>query len=75
MLRSFTARSARTFRVANVRPFSVSNARSVEGYPNNASTDSSVKTDQYPDDEHSVNKAKKGDDNDIQTSNLKDGLE
>lgn len=75
MLRSFTTRSARSLRIANARPFSVSTTRSVEGYPNNASTDASVKTDKYPDDKHSVNKAKKGDDNDVQTSNLKDGLE
>lgn len=73
MLRS-AARSTRTLSV-NARPFSASTARKVEGYPSNASTNSKVKTDQYPDDEHSVNKAKKGDKNDIQTSNLSDGLE
>ena len=75
MLRTFASRSTRTVRVANSRPFSVSTIRRVEGYPNNASTDASVKTDQYPDDKHSVNKAKDGDTNDIQTSNLKGGLE
>jgi hypothetical protein len=75
MLRTFASRSARTIRVANARPFSVSTIRRVEGYPNNASTDSSTKTDMLPDDEHSVNKANKGDTNDVQTSNLKDGIE
>lgn len=74
MLRSYAARSTSTLRVA-ARPFSVFAARRVEGYPGNLSTNSKTKTDQYPDDEHSVNKAKKGDDNDIQTANLKDGLE
>lgn len=62
-------------RVAIVRPFSQSTVRRVEGYPSNASTNSDTKTDMLPDDEHSVNKAKKGDHNDIQTSNLQAGLE
>lgn len=74
MLRSYAARSTRSLRV-NARPFSASAVSRVEGYPSNASTNAKTKTDQYPDDEHSVNKAKKGDTNDIQTSNLKDGLE
>ncbi|KAJ4993310.1 hypothetical protein SVAN01_01285 [Stagonosporopsis vannaccii] len=73
MLRSY-ATKASTLRVV-ARPFSVSAVSRVEGYPSNASTNSKTKTDQYPDDEHSVNKAKKGDNNDIQTSNLKDGLD
>lgn len=38
-------------------------------------TDDKTKTDMLPDDEHSVTKAKKGDDHDIQTSNLKAGIE
>lgn len=75
MLRTFAAKSARTVRVASARPFSVSTVRRVEGYPSNASTDSKTKTDMLPDDEHSVNKAKKGDKNDIQTSNLSGGIE
>ncbi|KAJ4362721.1 hypothetical protein N0V95_001323 [Ascochyta clinopodiicola] len=75
MLRTFASRSSRTLRVANVRPFSQSTVQRVEGYPNNASTNAKTKTDMLPDDEHSVNKAKKGDTNDIQTSNLKSGLD
>ncbi|KAF3009771.1 hypothetical protein E8E13_009740 [Curvularia kusanoi] len=75
MLRSFATRSVAPLRIASARPFSVSAVRRVEGYPGNKSTDASVKTDMLPDDEHSVNKAKKGDKNDIQTSNLADGLE
>ena len=39
------------------------------------STNDKTKTDKLPDDEHSVNKAKKGDNYDVQTSNLKDGIE
>jgi hypothetical protein len=74
MLRTFT-RSSRTLRTASVRPFSQSAVQRVEGYPNNASTNSKTDTSMLPDDEHSVNKAKKGDKNDIQTSNLSDGLE
>lgn len=73
MLRTFT-RSSRTLRVASIRPFSQSAIVRVEGYPNNASTNSKTDTSMLPDDEHSVNKAKKGDKNDIQTSNLNDGL-
>ena len=75
MLRSFTTRPTATLRIAHARPFSVSTVRRVEGYPGNKSTNSDVKTDMLPDDEHSVNKAKKGDKNDVQTSNLSDGLE
>ena len=75
MLRSLTTRSTTTLRVAHARPFSVSTVRRVEGYPGNKSTNSDVKTDMLPDDEHSVNKAKKGDKNDVQTSNLSAGLE
>ncbi|KAH6625313.1 hypothetical protein C7974DRAFT_337153, partial [Boeremia exigua] len=70
MLRSHAARSTRTLRLA-ARPFSVSATR----HADKLSTNSKTKTDAYPDDEHSVNKAKKGDHNDIQTSNLKDGLD
>jgi hypothetical protein len=73
MLRTFT-RTSRTFRIASIRPFSQSAAAKVEGYPNNASTNAKTDTSMLPDDEHSVNKAKKGDKNDIQTSNLSDGL-
>ncbi|KAJ4343526.1 hypothetical protein N0V87_000293 [Didymella glomerata] len=73
MLRTFT-RTSRTIRIASVRPFSQSAAVKVEGYPNNASTNAKTDTSMLPDDEHSVNKAKKGDKNDIQTSNLSDGL-
>jgi hypothetical protein len=72
MLRTFT-RTSRTLRV-NARPFSQSAVRRVEGYPNNASTNAKTDTSMLPDDEHSVNKAKKGDKNDVQTSNLSDGL-
>ncbi|KAG9201077.1 hypothetical protein G6514_006458 [Epicoccum nigrum] len=75
MLRSLTTRSAATLRVAHARPLSISTVRRVEGYPGNKSTNSDVKTDMLPDDEHSVNKAKKGDKNDVQTSNLSDGLD
>lgn len=39
------------------------------------STDGKVKTDLYPDDKHSVNKAKDGDDYDVQTANVKGGME
>ncbi len=74
MLRNQAIRSARSLR-STMRPFSVSTIRSVEGYPSNASTNSKTKTDAYPDDEHSVNKAKKGDRNDIQSSNVGDGIE
>src|SRR5690242_8466220 len=77
MLRTFT-RSSRTLRVfsapSSIRPFSQSAAVKVEGYPNNASTNEETDTSMLPDDEHSVNKAKKGDKNDIQTSNLSEGL-
>ncbi|KAF2628467.1 hypothetical protein BU25DRAFT_410034 [Macroventuria anomochaeta] len=75
MLRTFASRSSRTLCVVSVRPFSQSAVQRVEGYPNNASTNSKTKTDMLPDDEHSVNKAKKGDKNDVQTSNLADGLD
>jgi hypothetical protein len=34
-----------------------------------------IRTESHPDNEHSVNKAKKGDDYDIQSSNAKDGIE
>lgn len=44
-------------------------------YSKELSTNDKTKTDKYPDDEHSVNKAKKGDDYDVQTSNLKGGME
>ncbi|KAF1359718.1 hypothetical protein EJ07DRAFT_165825 [Lizonia empirigonia] len=75
MLRTFASRSSQTLRNTNVRPFTQSSVQRVEGYPNNASTNSKTKTDMLPDDEHSVNKAKKGDTNDIQTANLKDGID
>lgn len=75
MLRTFASRSSQNLRRTNVRPFTQSAVQRVEGYPNNASTNSKTKTDMLPDDEHSVNKAKKGDTNDIQTANLKDGVE
>ena len=39
------------------------------------STDSSVSRDRYPDDKHTVNKAKSGDTHDVQTSNAKGGME
>lgn len=39
------------------------------------STNDKTKTDLYPDDKHSVNKAKSGDDYDVQTANLKGGIE
>lgn len=41
----------------------------------NLSTDSSVKTDQYPDDKHATSKPAEGDANDPQSSNLKAGIE
>jgi hypothetical protein len=69
MLRTFASRSSRTVRVAHVRPFSQSVVQRKE-----LSTNDKTKTDMLPDDEHSVNKAKKGDANDIQTSNLNDGM-
>ena len=78
MLRTFTTSTSRTLRIAsasaNLRPLSQSAVRCVEGYPNNASTNAKTDTSMLPDDEHSVNKAKKGDKNDVQTSNLSDGL-
>jgi len=46
-----------------------------EKNPPGLSTNSKTKTDMLPDDEHSVNKAAKGDDLDVQTSNVKDGME
>lgn len=78
MLRAF-ARSTRVNQSflsspKSVRPFSQSATSRVEGYPNNASTNSKTDTSMLPDDEHSVNKAKKGDKNDVQTSNLSEGL-
>ena len=75
MLRTFASRPLRTLRVAHMQSFSQSTVQRVEGYPNNASTNDKTKTDMLPDDEHSVNKAKKGDTNDTQTSNLKASLE
>lgn len=73
MLRTFT-RAPRSLRTS-IRPFSQSAIHRVEGYPNNASTNAKTDTSMLPDDEHSVDKAKRGDKNDVQTSNLSDGLE
>ncbi|KAJ4351676.1 uncharacterized protein N0V89_007019 [Didymosphaeria variabile] len=58
-----------TFR-PTLRSFAVST-----GCRKELSTNDKTKTDKYPDDEHSINKAKKGDEYDVQTSNLKDGIE
>lgn len=43
-------------------------------YKQNLSTDSSTKTDKYPDDEHTVNKTSKNDNLDIQSANAQDAL-
>lgn len=75
MFRNLASTSARTLRTIQARSFSVSVARPVQGYPNDLSTNSKTKTDMLPDDKHAVNKAKDGDTNDVQSSNLKDGLE
>ncbi|KAF2250898.1 hypothetical protein BU26DRAFT_517683 [Trematosphaeria pertusa] len=56
------------------RQFSLS-SRCTKEYPEKLSTNESTKTDQYPDDEHSTKKAHKGDDFDVQTSNVKGGME
>ncbi|CAI6332422.1 unnamed protein product [Periconia digitata] len=47
---------------------------STQCYKENLSTDSSAKTDQFPDDEHTVNKVSKGDTLDIRSSNTKDAI-
>jgi hypothetical protein len=75
MFRNIATRSSRTIRTPNARPFSISTARRVEGYPNNASTNAKTKTDAYPDDKHAVNKAKDGDTANIQEANAKAGME
>jgi hypothetical protein len=54
-----------------LRPFTATSISAKDKYPDNLSTDSSVKTDQYPDDEHASTKADKGQDHDVQSSNLK----
>jgi hypothetical protein len=65
-----------TFRTAvPARQFSLSTARRVEQYPNNASTNAKTATDAYPDDKHAVNKAKDGDTHNIQDANAKAGME
>jgi hypothetical protein len=75
MLRTFASTSSRTLRAAHVRPFTQSAVQHVKKSQNDLSTNDKTKTDMLPDDEHSMNKAKKGDTNDVQTSNLKDGIE
>ena len=60
---------------SSIRPLSVSSRSLKDKYPDNLSTDDSVKTDQYPDDEHAVKKADKGVDHDVQSSNVKAGRE
>jgi hypothetical protein len=75
MFRNLTTTSSRTLRTINARPFSISTARRVEGYPNNLSTDSTTKTDLYPDDKHAVNKAKDGDTNNIHEASVQAGME
>lgn len=64
-------RSAQPFTRSAPRYLSVSSPLRKD----NLSTNDKTKTDMLPDDEHSMNKAKKGDDYDVQTSNLKSGVE
>lgn len=73
--RNLATTSSRTLRAVQTRQLSLSATRCVEQYPNNSSTDSSVKTDAYPDDKHAVNKAKDGDQANIQEANAKAGME
>ena len=77
MFRTLATRSSRTLRTtaSPARPFSLSAARTVEQYPNNASTNAKTKTDAYPDDKHAVNKAKDGDTYNVQDANAKAGME
>ncbi|CAO2651893.1 Nn.00g001760.m01.CDS01 [Neocucurbitaria sp. VM-36] len=58
-----------------VRQFSVSASRPVKQYPNDSSTDGSVKTDKYPDDKHATQKVKEGDTHNIQEANMKSGMD
>jgi hypothetical protein len=73
MFRTLVTASSRTVRTT--RQFSLSTARRVEQYPNNASTNAKTATDAYPDDKHAVNKAKDGDTHNIQDANAKAGME
>ena len=59
------------------RPFSLSASRRVEQYPNNLSTNSKTKTDQYEGQSpHAVqDKVKRGDTHNVQESNAKAGME
>jgi hypothetical protein len=77
MFRNLASTSSRTLRTSFVqtRQFSLSTARRVEQYPNNSSTDASVKTDAYPDDKHAVNKAKDGDKANVQEANAAAAME
>ncbi|PVI04753.1 hypothetical protein DM02DRAFT_611358 [Periconia macrospinosa] len=48
---------------------------SAQCYKDKLSTDSTVKTDEYPDDKHTVEKVKEGDDLDVQSRYAKRGME
>ena len=56
--------------VASARQFTASSRDLKE----NLSTNSKTKTDQYPDDEHTTSKIKKGDQLDVQSANAKEGI-
>ncbi|KAH7386031.1 hypothetical protein BKA66DRAFT_461358 [Pyrenochaeta sp. MPI-SDFR-AT-0127] len=77
MYRSLVTASSRSLRLkaSQASPFSISTSKHVKQYPNDLSTDSSVKTDKYPDDKHAVNKVKEGDTHNVQESNMKEGLD
>ena len=78
MFRTTVARSTRTFRLSapSARPFSLSASRYVEQYPDNLSTNSKTKTDQYEGDKpHTVDKVKEGDTHSVQESNAADAME
>jgi hypothetical protein len=68
--------TTRPLQATYTRDFSLSSRfQKTDKYPGKLSTDDSVKTDRYPDDEHATSKVKKGDHHDVQSSNLKGGME
>ncbi|KAJ4376190.1 hypothetical protein N0V83_001471 [Neocucurbitaria cava] len=76
MYRNLASASIRAAAPARfIRPFTVSASRPVKQYPNDLSTDDSVKTDAYPDDKHATEKAKEGDTHNVQESNAKAGMD
>lgn len=74
--RRAVASTPRILRAVQPTPPAVTRSFGVStGWRKELSTNDKTKTDKFPDDEHSINKAKKGDDYDVQTSNLKAGIE